>query len=224
MRIGFIVAMENEYAPFLSSLGELLSESSICGIGFAKYRREKNTVFLAKCGIGEVASSVASAILIGHFDCEYILNFGLVGALVSLPSRTVAIVRDVVHYDCDLTPFGHPLGAPDDLASPFLSADPRILDVLADKGLPALRLASGDKFIANERRKQSLVSCFSADICDMEGAGIALTCTRAHVPFTMIKVVSDGAGEDAVACFEGAKTAAFSFAVSTVLSAIEEVE
>ncbi|MCI6093895.1 MAG: 5'-methylthioadenosine nucleosidase, partial [Clostridium sp.] len=39
--------------------------------------------------------------------------------------------------------------------------------------------------------KRSLHDEFNADICEMEAAGIALTCNRSSVPCLLIKAVSD---------------------------------
>lgn len=223
MKVGFVVAMDKEYEPFLHSIGELKNSSVICGIEFCEYYADKRTVILAKSGIGEVAAASATSLLIGFFGCDYILNFGLVGALVStLSEKAIVAVDDVVHYDSDLTAFGHPLGAACDMSSPYLSSDRKMLSFLSER-LPTVRLASGDKFISDKTRKNALISDFSADICDMEGAGIALTCSRASIPFSMIKVVSDAADENAEVTFMKNKLGGLSFALDVVLGAIFEV-
>lgn len=221
MKVGFIVAMENEYLPFLSKLGTLSREETICGVPFSLYFSGNREIVLAKCGIGEIAAASAASLLIGHFGCDYIVNYGLVGALDGRNLGAVVAVRDVAHYDCDITAFGHPLGASADLGVVYLPADEKALLSLEKQGVPAVRLASGDKFIAKESLKNQVKSAFSANICDMEGAGIALTCARSHIPFTMIKAVSDGADEGAAQAFEQSKIRAFDVAISVVLSAIK---
>ena len=223
MRIGFVVAMEAEYEPFLMKLGDLISVERLCGVEFCLYGSDDRRIVLAKSGIGEIAAATATALLIGHYGCDYIVNYGLVGSLDGGAERSVVAIRDVVHYDADITAFGHPLGAPADLSSPYMASDPRMLSKLEEQGLPALRLASGDKFIANEELKNRVRSDFSANVCDMEGAGVALTCVRAGVPFTMIKLISDGAGEGAVESYSANKYRAFDVAISVVLSAIRGV-
>lgn len=223
MKVGFVVAMENEYAPFLSKLGSFMRNEALCGLEFSLYSSGNHEIVLAKSGIGEIAASAATALLVGHYGCEYIVNYGLVGALGSLGENSVVAIRDVVHYDADITAFGHPLGASADLGIVYLPADEKMLSALFAKGIPSARLASGDKFVASEALKNQIKSAFSADVCDMEGAGIALTATRANTPFTMIKAVSDGAGEDAANSFAASKRRAFDLAVSVVLSAIEEL-
>ncbi len=222
MKIGFVVAMDSEYTPFLGKLGRFVESEVSCGIEFCKYELFDRTIFLAKCGIGEVASSAATALLIGKFACRYIVNFGLVGSLSGSSCGSLVCVRDVVHYDSDITAFGHPLGAAADMPSPFVASDKQMIDRLSALGLPALRLASGDKFVADPAFKDKIRSDFSADICDMEGAGIALTCARAHVPFCMIKLVSDGADSAATEDFKASKERTFGRAFDVVLSVIRE--
>ena len=222
MKLGFVVAMEKEYDPFLDRLGALVATDSICGIVFCTYFSDKGTVVLAKSGIGEVASASATSLLIGHFGCDYILNFGLVGGLTSFSEKNIVAVDSVVHYDSDLTPFDHPLGAAADMASPFLFSDRKLLSRMTNS-LPCVRLASGDTFIADTNRKNQIVSDFSAEICDMEGAGIALTCARSAVPFAMIKVVSDAADEGAENVYMKNKVEGLVFALDVVLGAIYEI-
>ena len=226
MRIGFVVAMDAEYVPFLEGLGALLETTVVVGVEFCKYDYHGKTIFLAKCGIGEIAASTATALLIGHFGCERIVNFGLVGSLrPDLKGGSILLVGDVVHYDCDVTAFGHALGAPVDMSSPFIHSD---LDMIArlftdtPAGvLPVVRLASGDKFVADSAFSNKIRSDFSADICDMEGAGIAIVCARAGVPFTMIKLVSDGADEAATGDFAVSKSTILSHSFDLVFSVFD---
>lgn len=223
MRIGFVVAMEAEYEPFLARLGNLTRHETLSGIEFCGYNSLGKSVVLAKCGIGTVAAAAATALLIGHYHCDRIMNYGLVGAIGDAPVGSLVAVRDVVHYDADLTPFGHPLGAAADMPSPYIPADPDWYKELLARGLFGARIASGDKFIASDKIKADLSSYFSADICDMESAGIALTCARAGVPFAMIKLVSDGAGDDAVSTYSISKESAFDFAIDAVLDEIRSL-
>jgi len=217
MKIGFLVAMESEYAPFLSSLGECVETETVCGIEFCTYRFSGKQIILGKCGIGEIAAASTASLLIGRFGCDRIVNFGLVGSLDGKEIGTLVAVKDVVYYDFDLSPFGRPIGMPADIDLVYLPADLSVLQG-ALKDLPALRLASGDKFVSDTAFKNRLVSDFDANICDMEGAGVALTCTRAGIPFTMIKLVSDAADDVAVETFSASKTRAFGVAVDLVLS------
>lgn len=218
-KIGFIVAMEKEYSPFLSRLGTFEKESLICGINFAVYSHGRGSTVLAKCGVGEIAAASATSLLIGHFGVDCIINFGLAGALSScLAPRGMALVKDVVHYDMDLTAFGYLPGQHNDMLSPYISADLSLCSALKSADIPLVRLASGDKFVANSEFRDRLISTFKADICDMEGAAIALTCCRAKVPFAALKLISDSACEGATEEYAFNKNSGLEYCIDKVLS------
>ena len=221
MKVGFVVAMEEEYRPFLKRLGTLVAEDKVCGIDFCTYTNGGPEIVLAKCGIGEIGAACATGLLIGHFGCTYIVNFGLVGSLDGRSLRSIVAVQDVVHYDCDITAFGHAPAAPADIKDPFIPADPKMLELFRSRNVPVVRLASGDKFVADAALKNKLKADFSAQICDMEGAGVALTCARAGVPFSMIKVISDSADSAAAILFGDNKKMGFDFAVNVVLTILK---
>ncbi len=64
--------------------------------------------------------------------------------------------------------------------------------VLIAPELKPVRCASGDKFIADPEAKKRIAEHFQADICEMEAAGIVLTCDRNGIPCLLIKMVADG--------------------------------
>ena len=61
--------------------------------------------------------------------------------------------------------------------------------------------ASGDVFVADNKLKTMLRDTFFGDICEMEIAGICLAAERNNVPVFSMKVVSDGADENAKMSF-----------------------
>ena len=61
-------------------------------------------------------------------------------------------------------------------------------------GLKEVVCASADKFVADEGKKQHLNETYGAEICEMESAGVLLTCLHAGVPCLILKAVSDGKG------------------------------
>ena len=69
--------------------------------------------------------------------------------------------------------------------------------------------ASADKFIASKEKKEELHNIYKADICEMEAAGIVLTCNKNEIPCLLIKTVSDsingGASEFKKSINESAK-------------------
>ena len=54
--------------------------------------------------------------------------------------------------------------------------------------------ASADKFVSKPKVKKYLNKKYGAEVCDMECAGVLLTCDTAKIPCLIIKAVSDGEG------------------------------
>lgn len=194
-KIGIIVAMNRE-----SGLLELFKEHKkerLCGMDFFSFKANDNEIVLTTCGIGEVNSSSATTLLIVHFGVEEIINYGYVGSLKhDLPLSVVVGVNAVVHTDVDLTAFGNVLGQYDERAERDFSPSVELTKKILGENCHMGRLASADKFLADGNTKLAIAEKFSADICDMEGAGIAVCSERAGIPFALIKVVADGIEED----------------------------
>ena len=47
---------------------------------------------------------------------------------------------------------------------------------------------------SSEKIKENLAKTYGASVCEMESAGVLLTCINAQVPCLIIKAVSDGKG------------------------------
>jgi adenosylhomocysteine nucleosidase len=57
-------------------------------------------------------------------------------------------------------------------------------------------IASGDVFVADAAKKTYIRDTFGAIACEMEGVAIGHVCTVNHVPFVVIRAISDGGNED----------------------------
>lgn len=199
-RIGIVVAMNRE-----SGILEIFPDHKkevICGIPFYVFKANRNKVVLTTCGVGEIASASATAILISHYSVDEVINYGFVGSLKNnLPINAVVGVSEVVHTDMDLTSFGNALGQYDGAEKvEFTPSKTLTQNILGENALFG-KLASADKFVSNGKVKSDIAKKFGADICDMEGAGISVCCTRANVPFALIKVVVDGIEDDCTETF-----------------------
>ncbi len=200
-KIGIVVAMNRESA--LLEIFKSYTEEKFCGIPFYIFKAENNTIVLTTCGIGEVAAASATSILISHYGVEEIINYGFVGSLKhDLPINAVIGVNSVIHTDVDLTAFGSALGQYDGRNEVDFKPNATLTENILGKNSHFGRLASADKFISDGKRKAAIAKDFSADICDMEGAGIAVVCTRSEIPFALIKVVVDGIEDDCTQTFE----------------------
>ena len=192
MKIGIFTAMEKEAASFL----QRDVDREVIG-GFTVYRftlGKHDAVLCCPPSVGEIAASAACQLLITKYNVDYILNFGVVGALTPKASvQSFVYVKDVVHYDMDVseadkTPVGR-YGCFDDVA---VKCDETLIrKALKINELPTVRCASADKFVGAVERKTALNNQFGADICDMESAGILFACRFNNVPCLLVKCISD---------------------------------
>lgn len=194
-KIGMIVAVEIQSVldKFSAKLNE---QKSKAGYLVLEYSTEQYQLIIVSCGAGEIAAASGTQFLISEYHVDMVINFGIVGGLTEEMSKTkVCIVEKVVHYDFDTSTVdnvevGRYLNYPDI----YIPTSPQVLKKaieLNPKLLPVI-CASGDKFIADPEQKAELHRKFGAQICEMEAAGIILTCNRNEVPCMMIKIISDG--------------------------------
>lgn len=193
-KIGMIVAVEIQ--SVLDKYGvQLTVEKEILGYKVLEYQTEQYKLIIVNCGAGEIAAASGTQFLISEYHVDLVVNFGVVGGLTEAMSTTkVCIVERVVHYDFDTSSVdnvevGRYLQYPDiyipttlELIEKAIKLYPQLVPVVC---------ASGDKFIADESMKRQINKQFDADICEMEAAGIVLTCNRNKIPCILIKIVSD---------------------------------
>ena len=195
--IGIVVAMDRE-----TGVKEKFAYKTeyLAGIAFNIFQAGENKVVLAESGIGEVRAAAATALLIGRYNVDEIINYGYVGSLnESIPVNAVCAVDEIFHTDVDLVAFGNVLGQYDGRDEVPFKTNLALTKRIAD--LPLKKIASSDKFIASGEKKKELRKVFGADICDMESAGVAEVCDRANVPFAILKIVSDGVESDCTDSF-----------------------
>ncbi|MFN8173195.1 MAG: nucleosidase [Candidatus Nanopelagicales bacterium] len=131
-------------------------------------------------GVGKVNAAIAVALTLADASPSAVVNLGTAGALRDDVAGT-HVIGTVVQHDLDddalfgLTGmrFGEPVR-------------------LADAGLT---LATGDVFVSDPATRERLAR--TADLVDMEGYAVALAARAAGVPVTLVKQVSDRAGDSA---------------------------
>ena len=192
--IGMIVAVEMD--AVLSKYGRAAGIEKRGGFEVHRYEGEDYRLIIVNAGAGEIAAAAATELLIAVYGAELIVNFGVVGGLTEemALSRTV-VVESVVHYDFDTSAWdGCEVGRYAAYPTPLVPTTPALVEK-ARELFPELRkvvCASADKFVEGAEKKRSLHERFGADICEMEAAGVVLSCNRARVPCLVIKTVSDG--------------------------------
>ncbi|GAA0090998.1 hypothetical protein UT300009_10250 [Paraclostridium bifermentans] len=191
--IGMIVAVEIE--AVLNEFGTPIEELNFAGYSVYQYKLGKHNLFVIHSGAGEIAAAMTTQFLISKFNVDLIVNFGVVGGLTyEMKLARTCIVESVVHYDFDTSEAdGCEIGRYLEYPNIHIPATKEIVNkaIEIEPTLKKVICASGDKFIAKKDRKEELHNIYKADICEMEAAGIILTCNKNKIPCLLIKTVSD---------------------------------
>ncbi|MBQ0099284.1 MAG: 5'-methylthioadenosine/S-adenosylhomocysteine nucleosidase [Firmicutes bacterium] len=202
--VGIIVAIEiNAVFEIYKDYKELP-----CPQGFKLFLVEKENcfIYILQTGVGECYASSGCQFLISKYNVSMIVNFGVVGGLTKeMKQLKVCLVDKVVHYKYDCSEY-LPLqvGQVEGHDSIYLNTDKTLINIALSiiDDLPLVTCCSGDKFVGTEEEKTYLHERFNGDICDMESAGIVLTCELNKVPCILFKAVSDGLSDGAEGFFK----------------------
>ena len=198
--IGIIGAMPEEIA----TLKDIMSTSVTQERGphtLHLGRLENRAVLLAQCGIGKVNAAALTQTML-HQGVTHIIFTGVAGGLEpTLNVGDIVISRDLVQHDVDVSGFGYALGqipsedlawkADETLHDLALATAQTIQEVKAISG----RILSGDQFIQDTNKAAWLRATFNGACTEMEGAAVAQVCAKWHVPFVIIRSISD-TGDD----------------------------
>lgn len=199
MRIGIIVATKTEQKAFIRAFG--LPNIRNLGTGAyetAQWIIKNKYIYLVMSGVGEIAAASATQYLIDTFAVDKIINYGVAGSLSEEhQERKVGIVTGIIHYDFDIT-FGshYKVGEYPRQGGVILKPQENAIPAAYTREFNHFICASADKLLGGGEPKRRLRRDFKADICEMEAAGIVLTCNRNHIPCTFIKAISDGVDGD----------------------------
>lgn len=200
MTIGIIGAMELEVSLLRDAL-QKRKDTTINQFVFHEGFIGENKVILLLSGIGKVSASVATTLLITHFSPDFVLNTGVAGGLSKSSIYDIVLASKVTYYDVDVTAFGYKLGQQAQMPDSYIP-NPKWFEIAQANCLkytPNLRigqLVSGDSFVNTIEKKKWIQQNFPEAIAvEMEAAAIAQTCHIMHVPFLIIRSISDNASE-----------------------------
>ncbi len=158
------------------------------------------TCILVEAGIGKVNASRTTQILIDNLSVDFIFNIGVAGGVDnSLNVLDIVIGSKVVQHDFDITAFNHEKGYIPNTGV-FIESDAYLLkkakNLIADDTYKVGVIASGDIFLTDKNMSKKINSKFNALCVEMEGASIGMVCSLCHVPFLIIRSISDVVGLD----------------------------
>jgi len=209
MKIGIIGAMDEEVSILKGALTNL-ETTIIAGCEFYQGQLNTKQVIVTKSGIGKVAATMATTLLLEKFNPDYIINTGSAGGYdTTLDVGDIVISTEVRFHDVDVTAFGYEIGQMAQLPAAF-QADQNLItiaqkaaeEIIHAKVIQGL-ICSGDIFMADPAKAAIARQNFpTMAACEMEAAAVAQVCYQFKVPFVVIRSLSDIAGKKSELSFE----------------------
>lgn len=228
MRVGIIFAMEEE----LNALKKYLileNEYNLFDLNFYEGKIDNVDCVLVESGVGKVNAARTTQILIDNMKVEYIFNIGVAGGIdQSLKVGDIVIGESLVQHDFDITAFDHEKGYIPNVGT-YIEADSYLVKI-AQENIDNAKvgvIASGDIFCTEFMMGQKINKKFSALCVEMEGASVAQVCFLSHIPFLIIRSVSDVPNNDNVITYEeflDSSSKKVALAMNKILSNLDMIE
>ena len=203
--IGAVIAMQSE-ADILLNQMKIERELTVSGKPVFVGQAFGKNISLCLCGIGKVNAALCVQILADVFQVTHVINTGVAGSLnAALDIGDILVSKDAIHHDMDVRVFGYQLGEVPQMGCREFLADKEMIDaavasckeVNPDINVRIGRVVSGDQFISSKEVKEHLITAFQGDCAEMEGASIAHGAHLNHIPFVIIRAISDKADDSA---------------------------
>ena len=204
-KIGIIFAMKEELDALKEYL-EITNEYKIFELNFYEGIINNIKCILVESGVGKVNAARTTQILIDNMDVDCIFNIGVAGGLdQNLNILDVVIADKLVQHDFDITAFNHEKGYIPNVGK-FINCDEYLLNIATkvnpDNTIKIGTIASGDIFCTDINMSTKINKKFNALAVEMEGASIAQVCFLNHIPFLVIRSISDIPGKNNTMVYE----------------------
>lgn len=203
-KLGIIGAMEEEVETLLGVMEEKTARER-AGSTFYEGQLEGLPVVVVQCGVGKVNAALCAQILCDCYGVTHLVNTGIAGSLCGdLDIGDLLVSRDAMYHDFDCVHFGYEYGKVPGMDTVAFPADETMVE-LAYAAAEAVnpghtkigRVASGDQFVAEKAVKEKIIALTGGLCTEMEGAAIAQTAYRNHLPFVILRAISDKADNSA---------------------------
>lgn len=209
MKIAILGAMDEEITLIRASL-QNCQEHHFNHLTVYVGKLNEVEIALVKCGIGKVAASVSTSVVIHHFAPDFVINTGSAGGFSAhLNIGDIVIATELRHHDADLTHFGYELGQNAGMPASF-ACDQRLIKHASDAAISLQNvqvqqglICTGDSFVGSDDAAAVIRQNFP-EVCavEMEGVAIAQSCHLLGTPFLVIRSLSDIAGKTSTISFE----------------------
>lgn len=204
-KVGIIFAMKEELDALKDHL-EIINEYKIFELNFYEGTINNIKCILVESSVGKVNAARTTKILIDNMDVDCIFNIGVAGGLdQKLNVLDVVIADKLVQHDFDITAFNHEKGYIPNVGT-FINCDEYLLNLATksnqDNTIKIGTIASGDIFCTDINMSTKINKKFNALAVEMEGASIAQVCYLNHIPFLVIRSISDIPGKNNTSSYE----------------------
>lgn len=192
----------------------------------------KDTV-IVRCGIGKVNAAVCTQLLADKFGVTAIINTGIAGSLkAEINIGDIVLSSDALQHDMDATGFGYEPGVIPRMEVSIFPADQRLISLAGEackKVNPHIqtfvgRVVSGDQFISDKAVKDRLSQTFHGFCTEMEGAAIAQAAYLNHIPFLIVRAISDKADDSAHMDYAEFEAGAIENSVNLLLEMASQID
>ncbi len=226
--IGIIGAIPEEINAIIEEMQ--ISETQIIGkrkYYIGKIENEDCVVVFSR--IGKVAATITTTTLIQEFKITKLIFTGVAGGInPNVKVGDIVLATSLSQHDFDAFPL-YPKNEIPLINNTFFKTDSglnqitstEITSFLENKTIhsyisendlnefgiqtPVLHqglIVSGDQFIYQPEQVSKILTDFPEALCaEMEGAAVAQVCHEYHIPFTVIRTISDNANESATLDF-----------------------
>jgi len=206
-KLAIMGAMEEEITPILAHFSDI-NKVDYANNTYYECKLGTLDVVVAHSKIGKVFSTLTASTMIQKFGCDTLLFSGVAGGVnPSLKIGDLIVANKLSQHDLDITAFGHPAGFVPG-GDVYVNTDGTLkniaLEVASANNIKIIEgiIATGDQFVADEKRKEFIASTFKADALEMEGASVAVVCDALNVPCLILRAISDTADMDAGFSFD----------------------
>lgn len=203
--VGIIGAMPEEVAALKEKMKDVTVKTK-ASMDFYEGNLNGKPVVVVQSGIGKVNAGICTQILVDDYKIRCVINTGIAGSLrAEINIGDIVLSTDAVHHDVDATEFGYPLGQIPDMEVLSFAAD-RDMAALAEEVCREVnpdiqvfmgRVTTGDQFVASREAKERISANFNGCCTEMEGAAIAQAAYLNHIPFLIVRAISDKADNSA---------------------------
>ncbi len=212
MAVGIISAIPEEYTKLVWD-NKPRTETIVNKI-FNFGKMDGIDVIAAESGIGKVNAAITTGLLLGHFGCDSIAFSGCCGGIS--PKHNIGdilIADEIIQNDYGAIVDSQLISS---IPGSFPSLDNSDNDIayvmpwrlksainnVLGNNIKFGRILTSDTYLACDKTRKMLHKQFKADGVDMECGAIAQVCCSWHVPFVIVKVLSDLAGSNSPMEFE----------------------